>query len=565
MRRFLYALMALCWMLPLLVQAAPPTLLPWKPGDELAGWSVRGITRHPEYLRIAFQRESARVRLEIVAASGREGAYCTRFHCVQATRDTEPPEALLAAVHAFLGEMGEAAGQWLPLKPVTPQPGDAAQVAEKDAQRGLGARAAAFWAVFGLAALGLVGLLALVRHLRRRRGETPFLAALARASLWLLALLPAILLTLGAVALGAEILRLSRFQAEPALARARDVLATREGRPLVLTETESGWEFEGAGHEPRIPNDTKPKIYVFGGSSLVVPVPNWAFPASLGHLLFRDFGEVHVINFGIPGHDSFDVRRRVEDALDTAPPDLLILYTGHNDFTNAYRVAFSRTFHIIQRQRALLALALPVYLIGGSKARGLAWEPDTNQFASWLYYAANPWMTLALQRLGLLTLPQAPVPLLDSLVCEAYARNIEEVVTLARQHAVPLLVVTPIGNLDAPVYGMGLEADGLYRRGMAESDPAARLRLLREARDRDALSLDIRAKTPMLEMLRGISAPDVHVLDLEAVFAAQGRRFDYDDFSDYVHLRQDAHDRIAQALYAFIRERELVRRPPAVE
>jgi lysophospholipase L1-like esterase len=87
------------------------------------------------------------------------------------------------------------------------------------------------------------------------------------------------------------------------------------------------------------------RVLVVGASTVQgYPHPTrLAAPAFLQSLLTSTLGRpVDVLNLGITSLASFPIARVVEEAIPTLNPDLIVIYTGHNEFYGVYGVASLR-------------------------------------------------------------------------------------------------------------------------------------------------------------------------------------------------------------------------------
>lgn len=142
-----------------------------------------------------------------------------------------------------------------------------------------------------------------------------------------------------------------------------------------------------------------------------------------------------------------------------------------------------------------------------------------------------------------------------------YVGNVTRLITAAVDRGIAVVMITPISNLDHRPVGVGPEAARVWEAAHATSDSEERRRLLRRARDLDAMNANIRAKSSMVEGIRGLARNGVHVLDLETALEADGGfEFDGTAFEDEVHFRQSTHERIAAVLDRFLVDRGLA--PP---
>ena len=127
------------------------------------------------------------------------------------------------------------------------------------------------------------------------------------------------------------------------------------------------------------PPDSALRVVVVGASTVQgYPHPSrLAAPAFLGSLLAGALDRpVQVLNLGITSLASFAVARVVEDALGSLDPDLVVVYTGHNEFYGVYGAASLRqggpgpwSRHLHYRLTGLRLAGLARWLTGWVRQR----------------------------------------------------------------------------------------------------------------------------------------------------------------------------------------------------
>src|SRR5262249_40946183 len=136
-------------------------------------------------------------------------------------------------------------------------------------------------------------------------------------------------------------------------------------------------------------------------------------------------------------------------------------------------------------------------------------------------------------------------------------RNNEALLDLAASHRVPVVVITPVGNLRAEPYGDLDTTSALYRKGMTTPDYDQAWAYLKQAQDTEIFTYDLRAKSPLVSYIRNLRRPGVYVLDLERVL--KERRFGFGDaeFLDYFHFNDRSHRVVAGLIYDFLKQHRL--------
>lgn len=286
-------------------------------------------------------------------------------------------------------------------------------------------------------------------------------------------------------------------------------------------------------------------VWVFGASSVVLPNPGRSFDIPfVDHL--RDAGhrpEFH--NFGHPGIDSFAMLERVEDAVAIArregrPPDVVLLYQGHNDFTNGY--------HHGLLEHASFRRLLTVTWYAEAPRRWLRPDDDT---ANWYHYRRLRAAGLAhgLQRLGLVHLDTEDFAPFARMTTTAWRANARRATDALLDLGAEVLWVTPVGNLAWEPFGALDDVAVPYARGLRTADPDRRRDLLRDAQEAELFTPDLRAKAVLKDAVRAMSGREhVHVLDLEAALDAEGFAYAEPDFIDYLHWSDEGHVRFTRHL-----------------
>jgi len=307
------------------------------------------------------------------------------------------------------------------------------------------------------------------------------------------------------------------------------------------------WEVEGLTRGP-----AARRIYFLGASSLVLPNPTLTFPAIVQTLLDHPTSRIVCHNLARSGIDSYSIKSILSRALELHKPDLVVLYAGHNDYNIPYRTLLKPRYHLIRGTRAeqlLETLGADSWFFSRLKVgfgSGLGWFLESN---------LEPLLLKYLQRSGLLRIDDALFARCDAAILAAYVANLEAILGLTREAHLPLVVVVPVCNLETEPVGTPEHTTQPYFQGLAETDQAARLSLLRRARDGDRFGGDLRAKTPLLEHLRGLASTEgVVVFDLERALEKRGARFDYGEFYDAFHLLPQTHRLVAELLAPVLRE-----------
>lgn len=430
-----------------------------------------------------------------------------------------------------------------------------------------------------LAALGafVLGVLAveIVRHLHRGRPRTPGTPNLGKVVGWLvirvvLGLTLSVLVT-ASVGLYQGLKALKRVDTAAIAARLERTLAATREVPILYAkkDLETGFYYTAdvGGDEPArdpslnvanrfVPLDPKRGdrvVYVFGGSSVVLQEYDRSFPALLEGRLNREEGGFRVFNFGACTLDTFSVRHRAVQAMERNRPDLVVVYAGHNDWINPYRQVIKPEFFLVWNSPILYQMLEWYYLMFHLPLSNLLSEFEGEPaFWAFLEYRLEPRINHWLQWAGLVRFPREAFAEFDRIILEAAQKNVRALLDKARSSGIPVVLVTPVGNLALRPFGIDGSSFELYKAGMAEKNYRQRIELLLEARDEEAFTFDMRAKSAFIDWLRGLQGPGVHVLDLEKALMDRGFDFDEGDFCDYVHFEIETHRLTAELIHWFL-------------
>jgi len=352
---------------------------------------------------------------------------------------------------------------------------------------------------------------------------------------YLILLLPALLLAVVLAVTAAELYAVRSIKPAEMLGRLREHLEQKSPSSFPMPD------------KLFIKDESKHTVFAFGSSDLLLS-DGGVFP----DYLEQHDRELNVINFGISGIDSFSVRQRIMEALALARPDLIILFFGHNDFNTAYHSVILPEY--FEKFNALLRL--PYLFHNKEKRTGVMLTDDFY----WYSRLTRPKLYQAFQKLNVLALDHTAFEPIDALILEHFIRNYEAVLKVASTIDVPVLVLTPIGNLRAEPYGDLRTTTAWYRQGMTTRDYEQSLTLLKKARDSEIITYDLRAKSGMLNYLRSLRRPGVYVLDLENSLEKKQFGFGYSDFLDYVHLNDKTHRMLADMVYDYLVQNNLHRK-----
>ncbi len=350
----------------------------------------------------------------------------------------------------------------------------------------------------------------------------------------LIMLLPGIALAGLLLLIGSEILQIRRIEPDTIHAQLKEHLANK--RPARFPPPDEFSQLE-AGRE---------SLFLFGASSVVL-----SDGGTMADYLKQNHPELQVINFGVSGFDSFSVRERVRQVLAIARPDVLLLYYGHNDYNNAYQ-GFIMPNYFNQFESELRF----AYFVRGGSERTV---PFSNGSFYWFARRHRPKFFQLLQRLRVIQIDGDDFRPINRSILEHFKDNTHAIIEMAESLNVPMVLMTPIGNLHAEPYGDVDTTTVLYEDGMATAPGQASMDLLRRARDSEIFTFDLRAKSALVDYIRNSSHEGVYLLDLEKTLTDQGFEFGDSDFVDYFHFNDRSHRLLADVIYTFLAENNLLR------
>jgi len=293
--------------------------------------------------------------------------------------------------------------------------------------------------------------------------------------------------------------------------------------------------------EPFAVERAGPRVAFLGGSSvrggsMRVPLER-EFPALVGQAL-----GIEALNLANPSRDSHDVLRIAEELLPPYEVDALVVYTGHNDYSNSY----------FQERFTTRADAAGARLAAWSERFQLVTQLRLLLRRQWLGRPHNP---LVVQTSSL-----AQHPRLDDEGRASTLRylesNLRRLAWLCRREGVPLVLCTPACQLRTPPVSRDCPespcAEELYAGALAveAGDPAEASALLRRARDLDAISL--RAPEDAVEVVRQVAATEagVTLADVERGIPRH-EQLDVPGvalFDDPVHFTREGHVQAARVV-----------------
>lgn len=311
---------------------------------------------------------------------------------------------------------------------------------------------------------------------------------------------------------------------------------------------------------PQGPKDpARPRIVMLGGSSLAGPPQDARLAANqLAGLL-----DAEVVNLGVGGMDTGHLLAELPGVL-ALDPDLVVVYSGHNDLGNA---VFSQRYAepgavAVARVRQVLGHSRVYELLEaawrGREEKAVVVQWDSRDMA---LGAAEKAAVLSDQeaRLGALLdgLRQAGVPvLLSTVVSNAFFPSVHwECPERLEALGVPAsrTAILPVGEVDAAALAAARaeapcrDLDQVAARLQWVEDPAAAAEALQRLRDEDPKPL--RAPRRVNAILRELAGDGVELVDSAAEFQRLGGGVEPPGwFRDPVHFSEDGHRALAVVL-----------------
>lgn len=308
------------------------------------------------------------------------------------------------------------------------------------------------------------------------------------------------------------------------------------------------------------------RIFVLGESSAAgwPYIPNASFPRHLRRMLELKFPDKNfeVINLGMSAVSTYTLRDFTE-ALIEHSPDLVLVYTGHNEYYGALGVASTQSvagfpflnnlyLNLIEF-RTVQVFRDAIRLVWGSVASvGSDEKPVQNE-------------TLMEQMVGENLVPYNST--LYSAGLKQFESNMRDILDLLRENKVPVILSTLTSNLsgnkpfESVKYEASPEADKIFTQAIDKlraGDSTAAKKLFEYAKDLDALRF--RAPSAINDIIRKLSAEyNLPLADVEAVFSSEspGGITGNNLMVDHLHPNVTGYKLIADTFFDLITENNL--------
>lgn len=336
--------------------------------------------------------------------------------------------------------------------------------------------------------------------------------------------LPAAALAILLVGIGMDLTALNRLDHPDHVANLISILDHREAVSLPYE-----WPESASGD---------PVVVVFGASSVRTPKKD-SFDLALSSAMASRGAPVQIINHGFPGVDSTTLAVRIPEALAEGKrrgfePALVIVYYGHNDFTNVY--------HHMFLGRASVDGMLRVTW----RARNLLGMNTKGDFRYFRRSRIGP-MLKPLQEWGLVRLDAGALRPVDNATLDVLEENTLQMIQAIEAAGVVGVLIPAVGNLHAEPYGPP-EVTRLWEEGIALQPGPQQRKVLRRAADQEWLTPDIRLPQRGQQAIIALQTDQVLAFDLQRALDEVGFPYDGTVFSDWLHFTEEGHAAVAEAI-----------------
>jgi len=225
----------------------------------------------------------------------------------------------------------------------------------------------------------------------------------------------------------------------------------------------------------------------------------------------------------------------------------LVYYFGHNDYNSPYTSVVGPAFQSFPlTMRLMYSLSRQTFRFQKQKD---VLKNSVDSMFDWYKVYNRGALVKGTQMLGLLRFSpeqEAFFRELDRTILFVYRTNVHGIIRQGRALGIPILFVTPVGNLYAEPFGPLAKTFRMFKKGKAEKDYIQAIRLLTKARDNERFTGDVRAKTPLYQFLRELKVPGVYTLDLKTKLMSQQFSFSEKHFLDYFHFNDKGHQIVAE-------------------
>jgi lysophospholipase L1-like esterase len=292
---------------------------------------------------------------------------------------------------------------------------------------------------------------------------------------------------------------------------------------------------------------TSHTIVVLGGSTLIKPgpcdksvlSPN-TFPSLLERWLFGR--NIKILNLGHCGENTNSILKSMKYISAHSHPKAFLIYTGHNDYGHIFGKCFLTPFRFINQN-------VFTFFISGERFRKINFYL-MNLFESSLARIYNA--------------IDAEVYSKDLLyqygkkASEVYISNLKNIIAVAKQNNIPLIIITPISNLAFPPLGANQDVINLYNEGMKNGD----INKLIIANEYDFLGYSIREKQDAINFVKSIKDSNVIIVNIyDKLIGLNNAKLFNEYFDDIFHLGTRGHTFVFEEIkQILINEHNLISR-----
>ncbi len=300
-------------------------------------------------------------------------------------------------------------------------------------------------------------------------------------------------------------------------------------------------------------------IYFLGGSSLVLPdtcngeLARHTFPNYLEEKIKKH--KFSIINLGQCGKDSGDILEIFKKRIINRRPKLVIFYGGHNDYVNSYlHFLLPKYYDFLNHKKVSeMLMFMNLHLMKIFKEHSLPWK-----VASFVRKKLEYRLYHMLENIGDEIFHKTRFVEYEDIILNGFKRNIQKIAALSKQNDIPLVLMSPISNLEIVPLGIG----PFVRRDFFKSNQIKnynkRVMEQRRIRDLDYFSSEIRAKKQVAIILENLAGRKQYFFDLEKKMIDRKNNFDKTIFSDSFHLNKNGHRLVANLLFEYLEEIKFV-------
>lgn len=254
--------------------------------------------------------------------------------------------------------------------------------------------------------------------------------------------------------------------------------------------------------------------------------------------------DIKIYNFGMEGHDTFEIKKLVKETIKIRKPNLIIYFDiGSGIFENAYFSCVQKNYYFFWN-----------YLLRKPRL------PQALQIRADYYFRAylEPSLINFAQKMNLIHIPYEAIKKYNNLILSFEKKNIYDIIQLAQSNNVPLVIATHVGNLEERPYGIYDITEANYQKGMQETDYLKKIEYLIAARDAEIFSYYFGFKPCVYEFLTNIKKENVYVFDFKKKLQNERFEFSYKNFYDYSHLKKEGHQLGGTLLFGLLKKNKLI-------